>query len=392
MKGRLLKELFAASGLSQTGIARKVPCAKSSLSTLVHRGEWPRKNPAGMRRRLREILRETAIADADITAAFKQLDATVASVPASAETDNPKEFWMLRKQVLTQAAKRKFGLGRDPFGDEFSGPEDVFLSRDARYVLESMYQTARHGGMMACVGESGSGKTTLRRTLISRLAREDAKVIVIEPYTLGMDNGNKIAPSLRSSHICESILAQLDPRYKGNNVSPEARFRHMHKRLKESTLAGFRHLVILEEAHSLPIYTIKHLKRFWELTDEHTMARLVSFLLIGQQELMKKLSETSAETREITQRMEVVELFPMEETEGYVRHRLEQAGGKFDEVFAPDALDALALRLNGPAPKSGGRGTSQLYPLMVGNMLTKAFNLAADLKAPRVDAGIIQQA
>ena len=299
---------------------------------------------------------------------------------------------MLRKQVLSQVARRKFGLGRDPFSDEFSGPEDVFLSRDGRYVLETMYQTARHGGLLALIGESGSGKSTLRRTLISRLAREEAKVIVIEPYTLGMDNGNQKAPSLRSSHICEAILAQIDPKYKGNNVSPESRFRHMHNRLRESARAGYRHLVIMEEAHSLPVYTIKHLKRFFELTDEQTMARLVSFLLVGQQELMRKLSETNTEIREIVQRMEVVELYPLEETEGYVRHRLERAGGKFDDIFAADALPALAIRLTGTAPKGGSSGSSLLYPLLVGNMLTKALNMAAELKMPKVDAGIIQQA
>ena len=387
MKGVLLKRLIAASGLSQNEIARRAACSGATLTQLLHKGEWPRKNPAKLRARLTEVLLAAPhpITDAKLTAAFHQLDAD-----APGETNNTKEFWMLRKQVLTPTAKRKFGLGRDPFSDDFAGPEDVFFSRDGRYVLESMYQTARHGGMMALIGESGSGKTTLRRALVDRLEREDARVLVIEPYTLGMDNGNKQAPSLRSSHICEAILSVLDPKYRGNNVSPESRFRHMHTRLKDSARAGYRHLIVLEEAHSLPVYTIKHLKRFFELTDGLT--RLISFLLIGQPELTKKLAETNAEVREIVQRMEIIELYPMEETEGYVRHRLERAGGKFDDIFAPNALAELALRLTGPAPKGGNGGSSLLYPLMVGNMLTKALNLAADLKAPKVDAGIIQQA
>lgn len=390
MKGILLKELFTASGFSQAEIARRVPCAGSSLTHILHKAEWPRKNPSGVRRRLREILLEAGapggaalrpITDADITAAFGQLD--------TESTSETKEFWMLRKQVLTQAAKRKFGFFREPFGDEFAGPEDVFLSRDGRYVLESMYQTARHGGMMALIAESGAGKSTLRRTLIDRLAREEARVIVIEPYTLGMDNGNKNTPPMTATHICEAIMAALDPDYKPAQRS-ETRFRHMHKRLKDSARAGYRHLVILEEAHSLPKYTIKHLKRFFELTDG--LVRLVSFLLIGQPELMRKLAETDSEVREIVQRMEIIELYPLEEMEAYVRHRLDRAGAKFDEVFSPDALGALSVRLTGHVPKGGGRGTSLLYPLIVGNMLTKAFNLAADLKAPKVDAGIIQQA
>jgi len=386
MKGTFLKELFVESGLSQTGIAKRVPCAGSTLSGIVHRAEWPSKNPAGLRRRLREILQEAGIADAKITAAFDQLDAA-APAPTS-ETDNQKEFWMLRKQILTPAARRKFCLVRDPFGDEFSGPDDVYLSSDSRYVLESMYQTARHGGMMALIGESGSGKTTLMRACFDRLERDEAKVIIVQPYSLGMDN-SKHTPGIRSTHICEAILAELDPECR-LVPSPEVRFRHMHKRLKDSARGGYRHLVVIEEAHGLPLYTIKHLKRFYELTDGLT--RLVSFLLVGQQELKGKLTEINAEVREIVQRMDLLELLPLEDVGAYVRHRLDRAGGKFDNVFAPDAMDALALRLTGPAPKSGGVGRSLLYPLLVGNMLTKALNLAADLKMPKVDAGIIQQA
>ncbi len=390
MKGVLLKELFTASGLSQSEIARRVPVSPSAITQILLRGEWPRKNTAGCRARLREILRETGAADEKITAAFEQLAASAGPADRAGATESTREeFWMLRKQVLHPAAKRKFGLPRDPFCDEFSGPEDVFYSPDTRYVLESMYQTARHGGMTAVIGESGSGKTTLRRALIDRLAREDARVIVIEPYTLGMDNGNKKTPGLRSSHICEAVLAAIDPAYKAV-TSPESRFRHMHKRLIESSRAGFRHLLIFEEAHSLPLYTIKHLKRFYELTDGLT--RLVSVLLIGQPELRRnKLLETNAEIREVVQRMELLELHPLENLEGYVRHRLERAGATFDDVIAPDALPALALRLTGPRDGKGN-GASLLYPLLVGNMLTKALNIAAELKMPKVDAGIIQQA
>jgi type II secretory pathway predicted ATPase ExeA len=400
MKGILFKQLIKASGLSQNAIARQAGCSGAILTHIIHRGVWPRRDPAALQKRLRELLLGTGAADADITAAFEQAAqdnqpggsefAEAISIPPGKEKKHQKEFWMLRKQTLSQAARRKFGFGRDPFSDEFFSPEDVYLSKDGRYVLETMYQTARHGGMTALIGESGSGKTTLRRALIERLVREDAKVIVIEPYTLGMDNGNKKMPALRSAHICEAVLAEIDPSYKGATASPEAKFRHMHKCLKESAQAGYRHLIILEEAHSLPLFTIKHLKRFFELT--HGLTRLVSFLLIGQPELKHKLAETRPEVREIVQRMEVVELYPMEETEAYVRHRLERVGAKFDEVFASDAMTALSLRLIGPTAKGGGGGSSLLYPLSVGNMLTKALNLAAELKMPKIDAGIIQQA
>ena len=36
---------------------------------------------------------------------------------------------------------------------------------------------------------------------------------------------------------------------------------------KNSSEAGYSHLLIIEEAHSLPIATLKQLKRFFELED-----------------------------------------------------------------------------------------------------------------------------
>lgn len=386
IRGVLLRDVIAATGISQSEVARRMGRSGAALSLLIRRGEWPKQNPSLYRSLLRDVLLGAGTEDARITAAFEQLDAPSQGV--NIITD--KEFWMIRKQILHPGARRKFGLHRDPFSDDFSCAADVFYSPDTRYVLESLYQLAKHGGMSALIGESGSGKTTLRRALIERLKAEEARVIVIEPYTLGMDNGNKKIPGLRASHICEAVLAELDPDFR--TTSAEARMRRMHKRLVDSSRAGWRHLLILEEAHSLPLYTVKHLKRFAELTDGLT--RLMSILLIGQPELRtNKLMETNAEVREVVQRMEILELYPLDDLEGYVRHRLDRVNAKFDDVFAPDALPALTLRLTGPSPKGrAGSGTSLLFPLLVNNMLTKAINTATELKMPKVDAGIIQQA
>src|SRR5690606_30254207 len=101
---------------------------------------------------------------------------------------NPEdENMLLRKQALTPAARKAFGLVRDPFAD-LTCAEDMYVSPDTRYIMESMYHTARHDGFIAVVGESGAGKSTLRRALVSRLSRERAPVIVIEPYVLAMED------------------------------------------------------------------------------------------------------------------------------------------------------------------------------------------------------------
>lgn len=382
MKGTQLKKLVLDTGKSQAFVAQQIGISSPTFSLLINRGAWPRRDTQEFRARLRSFLKERGAEDADINAAFAQLDG------GDETTSKQEEILMIRKQVLTPQARRKFRIARDIFGDNFTEAEDVFLSPETRYVSESIYQLAKHGGWMALVGESGSGKTTLFSVAEDRLDREGFKIRIITPYVLAMDNGNKRAVVMKPTHICEAILEALNVGYKGN-LSPEALFKLTHDKLKDSADAGYKHLLVFEEAHSLPKPMFKALKRIFEW--KKGMARLLAILLIGQTELKDKLAEDSKDVREAVQRMELVELGALDDLEGYVRHRCERAGASFDAIFAPDAMPELALRLVGPADKKG-RAKSRLFPLLVGNVLTKAINKTEELKMPLVTAANIQAA
>lgn len=289
---------------------------------------------------------------------------------------------LLRKQSLTPAARRHFNLVRDPFADPAEA-DDVFMSPDIRYVREAMYQVARHGGFLATIGESGAGKSTLREELVDRLQREEQAVIVIQPYVLASEGTDMVGKTLRSHHIAESIMAAVAPLAKPKS-SPEARFRQLHESLRDSARAGHAHVLIIEEAHSLPLPTLKHLKRFRELKDG--LRPLLSVILIGQPELALKLSEHNPEVREVVQRIEIVTLPALDkDLETYLTHRFRRAGTALDKVLAKNALDALRAKLT-PTRTSG----TLLYPLAVHNALTAAMNRAAELCAPVVDADIVR--
>ncbi|HBU7864623.1 TPA: AAA family ATPase, partial [Escherichia coli] len=109
--------------------------------------------------------------------------------------------------------------------------------------------------------------------------------------------------------IAEAIISTIAP-LESIKRSQDARFRQLHRVLKDSSQAGFSHVLVIEEAHSLPIPTLKHLKRFFEL--ESGFKKLLSIVLIGQPELADKLSERNMEVREVVQRCEVVELLPLD--------------------------------------------------------------------------------
>ncbi|HGP4460305.1 TPA: AAA family ATPase, partial [Pseudomonas aeruginosa] len=63
--------------------------------------------------------------------------------------------------------------------------------------------------------------------------------------------------TLRVTHIAEAMMAAVAPLERPKS-SPEARFAQLHRALKVSHAAGFKHVLIIEEAHSLPIATLKH--------------------------------------------------------------------------------------------------------------------------------------
>lgn len=298
---------------------------------------------------------------------------------------------LLRKQTLHPATKKHFSLFRDPFADDaIESADDMFLSPDIRYVRESMLMTAKHGGLLAVVAESGSGKTTLLRDLEDRISRESLPIVLIRPYVLGMEDNDQKGKTLKAGHIAEAIMASVAPLERPKS-SPEARFRQLHQVLRESHAAGFRHCLVIDEAHALPIPTIKHLKRFFEL--EVGFKKLLSIILIGQPELKAKLSERNADVREVVQRCEVVELAPLDggRLDEYLKFKFDRAGKAMAEVIDQGGIDALRAKLTLRTERGGKTETlSLLYPLAVGNLMTAALNVAAEIGSPLVTAGTVR--
>lgn len=379
-----LKQLLEGLAHPQRAVADAVGISPAALSAIVTRGHWPRRDTEGVKARLLDCLTASGVSKA---AALAALNETKPGKPGKTEpTDTEDDPMLMRKQTLTPQAKRQFALVRSPFSDDLNCPEDVWLSADYRYVRETMLSTARHGGLLAVVGESGSGKSTLRKDLENRVQTDGLPIILIEPYVLAMEDNDQKGKTLKSIHLAEAILYTVAPHAKCLS-SPEARFRQVHHVLRDSARAGYRHCMIIEEAHALSHATLKHLKRFLELEDGFT--KLLSIILIGQTELRTKLGEADSTVREVVQRCEVVDIAPLgNDLPAYVEHKFKRAGVDMATVIADGALTALANKLAGPRSK-GGRSVSLVYPLAVNNTLVAAINLAAHIGEPRVTADVI---
>lgn len=397
----MLKKILAFNELTQAELGRVVGLSGPTIAQWINHSMWPKRTP---REQLIQAVNDWlkgigATVANDPFAEFEPAQEEAQGSGNSPEPEPPTvdainneepEPMLLRKQTLTPEARRAFGLFRDPFAEPASSDE-LFVSPDIRYVRETLYQGAKHGNLFcAVVGESGSGKSTIRKDLRARVVRDRLPLILIEPYVLAMEDNDLKGKTLKSIHICEAILDEIAPSAKPAR-SGEARFRQVHRALKESAKMGNRHMLIIEEAHSLPVPTLKHLKRFFELEADNGFDKLLSIVLIGQTELASRLDERTPEVREVVQRCEVVTLNPLGTyLQAYLQHRFQVIGKPLAEVMDDAAIAALQAKLTGPG-RNGRPGYSVVYPLAVQNVLTAALNAAAEIGAPRVTADMIAE-
>ena len=389
-----LKKLLTKAGCKQYELATELNVSPATVAQIVNHGEWPKSlDETDLQERICDVLQAKGIAEAELQTAFEPAGqpghAPKKPKPTPSES-NQEETMLLRKQNLHSAARKHFGVFRDPFHDDIQSAEDMYVSPDIRYVREAMFMTAKHGGFMAVVAESGAGKTTLMRDLEDRIIRDGQPIILVKPYVLAMEDNDQKGKTLKATHISEALMAAVAPLEKPKS-SPQARFAQLHKALRESHAAGYRHCLVIDEAHSMPIPTIKHLKRFFEL--ELGFKKLLSIILIGQPELKAKLSERNQDVREVVQRCEMIELAPLEgaRLHEYLKHKFDRLEKPLAEIIDESGIEAMRAKLTVTSTRRDRPETiSLLYPLAIGNLLTAAMNLAADIGVPTVTADVVR--
>lgn len=391
-----MQSILLDLAIPQIDLARAAQLSPAACNRLVKHGEWPKLRTADAQKRVVDFLRgKGANLQLDqfgklVTAKEKppvECESTGGGPKALTE-ELKEEVMLLRNEALTHETKKHFKLLRSPFIDDVQTRSDVFVSPGIRYVRAALMDAATNHGFCAVVGESGSGKSTLLEDLEERVRDEGKDVVIIKPYVLAMEENDQRGKTLKSGQIAEAIARCLAPSVSLKS-SPESRFRQIHDLLKQSRKAGHTHLLAIEEAHCMPITTLKHLKRFLELKDG--LQRLIGIALIGQPELRARLSEQNPEVREVVQRCELVEMEPLDnDLEAYLKHKFERMDLRLDDVFAADAFDAIRARLiRLPRGGKASDAVSACYPLVVNNLVCRAMNAAARAGWPKVDAQVI---
>lgn len=404
-----LQKVAADLGLGVRVLARAASVSKTAAASILKHNAWPKRGDRrAIETHLRNACREAGATPAQLRNLFQPLvriapakgkaaeaRAKAASHPPTHHhSEQENDDMLLPKQSLSQEARKVFGLFSNPFDGEVEASEQMFQNTDFRYCREACWQAAAHGRFVGVVGESGAGKTTLLGDLEDRIEAERKQIVLIKPSVLGMEDNDKTGTPLKAAGIMDAIIYTLDPTARPRQTM-EAKTRQLQAMLESSAKAGNNHLLVIEEAHCLPTTTLNHLKRLHELR----MGRrpLLGILLLCQPEIRKKLNPNRQDLRQVVQRIELVDLLPLDgDLKGYLTTRLARADKRPEDLIDDQAIDALRQRLTVQAKaRPGDRAApviSQVYPLAVNNFMTRVLNSAAELGVPRVTRDVVMAA
>jgi general secretion pathway protein A len=231
--------------------------------------------------------------------------------------------------------KEFFGFKEKPFSI-IPDPAFLYLSEKHRVALSYLeYALADGVGFILLTGEIGAGKTTLIRQLLTQL-EADMDVAVIFNTNVSADE------------LLALILNEFEVKPQGQGKANY--LDTLNEFLISKHGAGRRVLLIVDEAQNLSQEALEEIRMLSNLQTDK--APLLQILTVGQPGFRSRLQHPSL--AQLSQRIVVsYHLAPLslEETRGYISHRLKMAGGKNDQLFTPKAVDRI-FHYSGGIPRN----------------------------------------
>ncbi|MGA8863462.1 MAG: AAA family ATPase [Gallionella sp.] len=224
-----------------------------------------------------------------------------------------------------------FGLSEPPFRIT---PVTVFFFSGANRgeILDALiYSISEVEGIIKVSGEVGSGKTMLCRMLLEKLPKHVEAIYLANP-------------SLSREEMLYAIADGLGLNIKGERVG--IIMQNIQNKLEEKAREGKRIVVLVDEAHAMPLETLEELRLLYNLQVGN--AKLMQIVLFGQPELNTKLDQPNM--RQLKDR--IAHHFHMQPLsrnilEDYLMFRMRAAGYHGPNIFSQGAIKLIASASEG---------------------------------------------
>jgi len=221
-----------------------------------------------------------------------------------------------------------YGFREKPFSLT-PDPAFLYLGPAHRKAMSYLTYAIESGeGFVVITGEIGSGKTTLVRNLIRGLRPGTRCAYLVNP-------GGTFRQLMRI------VMDALDVVPLGEQAPREALLKAFEALVRERAGKGETVVLIFDEAQNLDPAALEEIRMLSNL--ETDKRKLVQIVLAGQPELRTILASPRLE--QLNQRIAVrchLEPLSAEETQHYIRHRIEAAGGRNGSVgFSPDGCRTI---------------------------------------------------
>jgi type II secretory pathway predicted ATPase ExeA len=215
-----------------------------------------------------------------------------------------------------------FGLTEPPF--KITPVTDFFFSGANRgEILDALIYAIRDSeGIIKVSGEVGSGKTMLCRMLLDRLPSNIKAIYLANP-------------SMSRDELLYAIADRLDLNLEGQRVN--VILQTLQNQLEAMYERGERCVVLVDEAHAMPLDTLEELRLLYNLqVGKH---KLIQIVLFGQPELDEKLDQSNM--RQLKDRIvHHFSILPISRKviDDYLMFRMRAAGYKGPDIFSPAAV------------------------------------------------------